>query len=240
MVYENLLNANRVRRKLERVWRTHGREPDRLAYRHQLCGIVAQLLTSAKTNYYTTKVKECRGDQKALSRLTNSLLKKQMTQFQSAESGIVLGDTFGNFFSDKISNIRSCISNTHPNQTLLPLTNIKFSELRLTNSAEIRNVIKPCNNSSCQLDTIQTWLLKCCIEELLPLLEAIFNNSLSNGTFPSEFKSALIRPLLKRPTLDTDELKSYMPVSKLAFCCYGLRKACHDQIRGAHGNTQFA
>ena len=98
---ENLRDAKRVRRKLERVWRTHGREPDRLAYRHQ-CGIVAQLLTSAKTNYYTTKVEECRGDQKALSRLTNSLLKKQMTQLPSGESDIVLANTFGNVFSDKI------------------------------------------------------------------------------------------------------------------------------------------
>ena len=154
---ENLRNAKRVRRKLERVWRTHGREPDRLAYRHQ-CGIVAQLLTSAKTKYYTTKVEECRGDQKALSRLTNNLFKKQMTQLPSAESNIVLANTFGNFFSDKISNIRSSINNTHPDQTLLPLTTIKFSELRLTNSAEIRNVIKSCNNSSCQLDPIPTWL----------------------------------------------------------------------------------
>ena len=45
----------------------------------------------------------------------------------------------------------------------------------------------------------------------------VFNNSLSNGTFPSEFKSALIRPLLKRPNLDTGELKKYSPVSNFHF-----------------------
>ena len=146
-----------------------------------------------------------------------------MTQLPSAESNIVLANIFGNFFSDKISNIRSSINNTHPDQTLLPLTNIKFSELKLTNSAEIRNVIKSCNNSSCQLDPIPTWLLKCCIEELLPLLEAIFNNSLSIGTFPSEFKSALIRPLLKRTNLDTDELKNYR-LSNLHFVAKVLEK----------------
>ena len=120
------------------------------------------------------------------------------------------------------------------------LTHIKFSELRLTNPAGIRNVINSCNTSSCHLDPIPTWLLKCCIEELLPLFKAIFSNSLSNGTFPSEFKSALIRRLLKKPNLDIDELKKYRPVSNLHFCCQGLRKACHDQTRGAHGNTQFA
>ena len=129
---------------------------------------------------------------------------------------------------------------------MLPLTNIKFSEPRLTNSTEIRNVIKSCNNSSCQLDPIPTWLLKCCIEELLLLLEAIFNNSLSNGTFPSEFKSALIRPLLKRPNLDTDELKNYRPVSNLDFVAKVLEKLViirleeHMETHSLHDPMQSA
>ena len=82
-------------------------------------------------NHFTTKVEECRGDQKALSRLTNNLLKKQMTQLPSAESDNVLANTFGNFFSDKISNIRSSINNTHPDQTLLPLTNILKNNVKI-------------------------------------------------------------------------------------------------------------
>ena len=110
----------------------------------------------------------------------------QENQLPSAKSDIVSANTFGNFFNDNTFNIRSSINNTHTDQTLLPLTDIKFSELRLTNYVEICNVINSCINSSYHLDPIPTWLLKCCIEELLPLLEAIVNNSLSNGTFPSE------------------------------------------------------
>ena len=107
-------------------------------------------------------------------------------------------------------------------------------------------MIKSCNNSSCQLDPIPTLLLICCIEELLPLLEAIFNNSLSNGTFPSEFKSALIRPLLKRPNLDTDEIKNYRPVSNLHFVAKVLEKLVmirleeHMETHSLHDPMQSA
>ena len=45
----------------------------------------------------------------------------------------------------------------------------------------------------------------------------------------AEFKSALIRPLLKRPNLDTDELKNYMPVSNFHFVVKVLEK--HVMIR---------
>ena len=95
-------------------------------------------------------------------------------------------------------------------------------------------------------DPIPTWLLKCCIEELLPLLEAIFNNSLSNGTFPNEFKSALIRPLLKRPNLGTDELKNYRPVSNLHFVAKVLEKLVmirldeHMETHSLHDPMQSA
>ena len=54
-------------------------------------------------------------------------------------------------------------------------------------------------NKSCELDhPIPTWLLKTCIDELLPLITALINKSLSTGTFPDYFKEAIIRPLLKK------------------------------------------
>ena len=68
------------------------------------------------------------------------------------------------------------------------------------------------------LDPIPTWLLKTCIDELLPLITELINKSLSTGTFPDYFKEAIIRPpLLKKPNLDVDALKSYRPVSNLHF-----------------------
>ena len=40
---------------------------------------------------------------------------------------------------------------------------------------------------------------------------------LVKGTFPSIFKTALVKPLLKKPSLDHNDLKNYRPVSNLPF-----------------------
>ena len=62
-----------------------------------------------------------------------------------------------------------------------------------------------------------TWLLKQCIDELLPLITSIINNSMATGTFPRELKNAIIVPLLKKVKLDHKILKSFRPVANLHF-----------------------
>ena len=59
--------------------------------------------------------------------------------------------------------------------------------------------------------------MKQCVDQLLPLLNSIINESLTKGEFPIDFKNAIVKPLLKKPSLDKDELKNYRPVSNLYF-----------------------
>ena len=40
---------------------------------------------------------------------------------------------------------------------------------------------------------------------------------LSSGNFPTRFKSAVVKPLIKKPTLDCEVLKNYRPISNLPF-----------------------
>ena len=49
------------------------------------------------------------------------------------------------------------------------------------------------------------------------LVHFIVNESLRTGTFPSALKTAAVRPSLKKPTLDADELKNYRPISNLTY-----------------------
>ena len=51
----------------------------------------------------------------------------------------------------------------------------------------------------------------------LPSMTSIINMSLESGVVPGCFKKALVRPLLKKPSLDADCLKNYRPVSNLSF-----------------------
>ena len=56
-----------------------------------------------------------------------------------------------------------------------------------------------------------------CLDCLLPYITSVINDSLTSGIFPSNFKTALVKPLLKNPSLDPNDLKNYRPVSNLPF-----------------------
>ena len=82
---------------------------------------------------------------------------------------------------------------------------------------EVRKVIAGSPNKSCDLDPIPTWLLKECVEELLPLVTDMVNDSLTTGLVPKDLKRAHIKPLIKKAGLDIDVFKNYRPVSNLSF-----------------------
>ena len=53
-------------------------------------------------------------------------------------------------------------------------------------------------NKACELDTIPTNLLKDILPTVLETITQIVNMSLTTGTFPLDWKTAIIRPLIKR------------------------------------------
>ena len=52
---------------------------------------------------------------------------------------------------------------------------------------------------------------------MAPIICDIVNLSLKNGIFPTEFKKAIVCPLIKKSTLDKNILKNNRPVSNLSF-----------------------
>ena len=55
--------------------------------------------------------------------------------------------------------------------------------------------------------------------------------SLSEGIFPSSFKQALVQPLLKKPSLSTDDLNNFRPISNLIFISKILEKVVASRIQ---------
>ena len=82
---------------------------------------------------------------------------------------------------------------------------------------EITTIIKNASKSSCPLDPVPTSLLHDLLPDLAPIITGIVNTALSRGKFPSELKSAIVMPLLKKTGLDREVLKNYRPVSNLAY-----------------------
>ena len=94
----------------------------------------------------------------------------------------------------------------------------------------IRRTIFSSPLKACELEAFPTALLLEWLDSLLPCITAVFNNSLVSGVFPSVYKSALVKPLLKKMSLDPDDLKNYRPVSNLSFLSKVLERIVLSQL----------
>ena len=65
---------------------------------------------------------------------------------------------------------------------------------------------------------------------LITPITSIINLSLTEGSFPSQFKSAHVSPFLKKPSLNKDSMKNYRPVSNLSFLSKVLEKVVVNQL----------
>ena len=70
----------------------------------------------------------------------------------------------------------------------------------------VKSIIFEAPIKSCDLDPIPTSLFSKCVDDLIPSITSIMNKSLIDGSVPACFKSALVTPLLKKPTLDQNGL----------------------------------
>ena len=75
-----------------------------------------------------------------------------------------------------------------------------------------------------------TSILKKCLPEILPSIVNIVNKSFNDAEFPTVWKTATVRPLLKKCGLDPEVLKNYRPVSNIPFCAKLLEKVAIEQL----------
>jgi len=61
----------------------------------------------------------------------------------------------------------------------------------------------------CQLDPVPTWLVKRASGILAPVIANMCNALFQQGKLPVSSKKAIVRPLLKKQTLDRNDFSSY-------------------------------
>uniref|UniRef100_A0A2D4LQ82 Reverse transcriptase domain-containing protein n=1 Tax=Micrurus spixii TaxID=129469 RepID=A0A2D4LQ82_9SAUR len=62
-------------------------------------------------------------------------------------------------------------------------------------------------------------------------LQALINTSLREGSFPQPLKEAVVRPLLKKPSVDPADLNNFHPVSNLPFVGKVVERVVALQLR---------
>ena len=156
-------------------------------------------------NFYREQIEECGSDQKKLYQVMNSLLqRKKSPVLPTRASPAVLAAEFNEFFQSKILRLRSELDK-HDTCTSEPQTDFDEPEIKLEcfspgSVEEYKKVIMSSPSKTCSLDPLPTWILKNCVDSLLPMIMDIVNSSLVDGVCPVDFKNAVVTPLLKKST----------------------------------------
>ena len=157
------------------------------------------------TVYWRWSISDNMNDPKALWFKISALLNAPQAPSSATNH---TADAFANHFQSKVSIIRNSTSNA-PYPRIDPRSSETLQTLREVTIDEVTRVVSGAPMKHCALDPAPTWLVK----RLLPLLAdpitRMCNASLSEGVFPLTLKQAIVKPRLKKPTLNPDDLNSY-------------------------------
>ena len=229
---EIVVEARRERRRHERRWRKSGSDSDYQKY-IDARRASADIISAEKSKFYSNKVIDCNA--KDMHRSVNELLNVTTNVLPDCDSPENLANNFCTYFVGKVNKIRNELdsrasnsSTTHNYFKFDPQCN--FSNFHLVTEEDLHDIIMKCPSKSCSLDPIPTWLVKKHLHTLLPLLTQIVNNSLALGYFPVKLRQAIIFPVIKKISLDKNQLSNYRPVSNLPFIGKLIEKLVSSQV----------
>ena len=143
-----------------------------------------------------------------------------------------LPTVFSNYFNSKIQTLCQKLDATtcQPSPPDPSFTGSPLSCFTPVLQDELLKTIQSMTLKTCELDPLPASLYSSCLPALLPFITDIINTSLETGIVPDSFKSAIVRPLLKKHNLDPNELKNYRPISNLSFLSKLLEKVVLNQL----------
>eukprot|EP00745_Piridium_sociabile_P027300 TRINITY_DN439_c0_g1_i27.p1 TRINITY_DN439_c0_g1~~TRINITY_DN439_c0_g1_i27.p1 ORF type:complete len:1128 (+),score=135.82 TRINITY_DN439_c0_g1_i27:139-3522(+) len=235
-VATDLRAAKQKRRQVERQWRKSG-----LTVHEQMFAAAKKAVTiivsKAKSSFFNLKIAAC-NTSKELYSITDQLLAKVRTSpLPSIFPVSDLPSRFSAYFTNKVQVIRDGLDSQ------VPVTDTRsasaascdsqfqavFSAFKPVSEGDVRQLIQKMTPKSCELDPIPTTLMFDCLDSVLPFVTHVINDSLTSGVFPSLHKKA-VKPLLKKPSLDQNELMNYRPVSNLPFLSKVIEKLVLSQL----------
>ena len=228
--------AKTERRLAERQWRKFGLTVLKEIYAH-LRNVVNRMVRDAKNAFFSSKI-ETSNSVRELFRVSNHLMGvKSNPVLPSSISIASLPDKFLEFFTSKIELIRQnfTANSLHVEQEPSILVHESFSgtpfiSFQQVTCDQVKKTILNMPKKACDLDPIPSSLLFSCLDEVLPVITDIMNESLNTGTVPDCFKHALVTPLLKKSNLNPEQLKNYRPVSNLSFLSKLLERIVLSQL----------
>ena len=232
---EHIRQLKVERRRVERKWAKDKTEVNKEILKSKQKQ-VNELCIETKRKYYNERVLAAENSSKELFKISNILLHKPTrTSLPSHTTEKDLANKFGQFFTEKISKIRNGLVQNMVSVDVGKVDTPCFQYPRMESFTqithkELEKIIIRSNSKSCALDPIPTSLLKSLLPVLLPTICEIVNKSLMENAMPQTLKEAIVKPLIKKPTLDKENLKNFRPVSNLPFIGKLIEHVVIDQI----------
>jgi len=220
-------------RKLERAYRRDKSENSYQVWRQQST-FMRHYFQQRYIDYWRSSISDSINDPKALWSKISALLDASQA---SSSATAHTADAFANHFQSKVSVIRNSTSNA-PHPRIDPRPSETLQTLREVTMDEVTKVVSGAPVKHCALDPAPTWLVKRLLPLLADAITRMCNASLSEGVFPSILKQAIVKPRLKKPTLNPDDLNSYRPISNLSFISKVVERVVAAIVLSAHFESQ--
>lgn len=229
----SISKLRRDRRIAERHWRHSRSETSRLKYITARSLVVSEI-EEKKKDYFTSEIINCELNQKKLWNVISKLTGCPEHQYPSN----ITSNEINEFFINKIEKLRKdldsiTISETYSDVVLNYTTSNSPSVLNQflpVTECDVLKLVNSQNKTSCSLDPFNFTKIPEILPLLVPIFTIIINACFSLGVFPNSEKIALVRPLLKKPNLDKDDLNNYRPVSNLTYLSKLIERAILNQL----------
>ena len=203
---DEVREAKQKKRQLERLYNKTKLEIHRQMYKAQK-NDTNHIIRDAKRSYYSSMVSETK-DSRALYSVCNTLLGKEKdTRLPDNARLEELPAVFSDFVVSKIKLLQDSIPDSEKPVFEHRKVDSVFSNFTPVSEDYVKKLVLSLPNKTNELDPIPTGLLKDCVDEIVPVMTRIINTSFSLGLFPRDLKNALVKPLLKKPSLDPNCLE---------------------------------
>ena len=225
--------SRKLRRKAERRYKKSKTPQNRKLYKLS-CIKTARVIDAVRNRYYKQKIENA--DPKQKHALIKQLLGNSTQHNMPYCSGddLEMAEKFQSYSNDKVNGI---YENVKAQQDTSPKLSMQSSSCSTSKSSfqeisyeTLFDVVSSMTTKTCALDPVPTWLVKKYLLELSPILLHIVNLSLTTGEFPTDLKTSIVTPILKGSGMNSDEMKSYRPVSNLSFLSKIIEKCVHKQL----------
>ena len=187
------------------------------------------MLNYNKRASLSTLVESAEKDLKKLFKIVTSLLaRKEDNPMPLGKMDSQLAEEFVTFFLDKIDRIRDKFKGIAPYQPR-QLETPQLEKFAPITSRQLEKTIHGMQPKTCALDIILTSKLQEVLEGCIPAIAHLVNSSLDQGALCEDWKEALVKPLIKKKSLGTQN-SNYRPVSNLSFILYIIEKVTLEQF----------